>query len=136
MFHVLDPDRFLNRTIKYVGWIWSPPVAIATLIGSLWTAWIFAQHWGPLWSGTMELYRFLGPFLDIVQFFFILSILGAIHEFAHAYAMKKYGGECHDIGFALFYFTPAFYCDTSDAFMFENQMKRLWVRRLPESTAR
>jgi putative peptide zinc metalloprotease protein len=128
LFHVLDPDRFLNRTIKYVGWIWSPPVVIATLIASIWTAWIFVQNWGPLWAGTMELYRFLGkPFLDIVQFFFILSIIGAIHEFAHAYALKKYGGECHDIGFALFYFTPAFYCDTSDAFMFENQMKRLWV---------
>jgi putative peptide zinc metalloprotease protein len=128
MFHVLDPDRFLNRTIKYVGWIWSPPVAIATLVASIWTAWIFIQHWGPLWTGTMDLYHFLGkPFLDIVQFFFILSIIGAIHEFAHAYALKKYGGECHDIGFALFYFTPAFYCDTSDAFMFPNQMKRLWV---------
>ena len=128
MFHVLDPDRFLNRTIKYVGWIWSPPIAIATLIASIWTAFVFAQHWGPLWSGTMELYHFLGkPFLDIIQFFFILSIIGAIHEFAHAYALKKYGGECHDIGFALFYFTPAFYCDTSDAFMFPNQMKRLWV---------
>jgi putative peptide zinc metalloprotease protein len=128
MFHVLDPDRFLNRTIKYVGWIWSPPVAIATLFASIWTAWIFIQHWGPLWTGTMDLYHFLGkPFLDIVQFFFILSIIGAIHEFAHAYALKKYGGECHDIGFALFYFTPAFYCDTSDAFMFPNQMKRLWV---------
>jgi putative peptide zinc metalloprotease protein len=76
----------------------------------------------------MDLYHFLGkPFLDIVQFFFILSIIGAIHEFAHAYALKKYGGECHDIGFALFYFTPAFYCDTSDAFMFPNQIKRLWV---------
>lgn len=128
MFHVLDPDRFLNRTIKYVGWIWSPPVAIATFAASIWTAWIFAQHWGPLWSGTMDLYHFLGkPFLDILEFFFILSIIGAIHEFAHAYALKRYGGECHDIGFALFYFTPAFYCDTSDAFMFPNQMKRLWV---------
>jgi len=128
MFHVVDPDRFLNRTIKYVGWIWSPPVAIATLIASIWTAWIFAQHWGPLWAGTMDLYHFLGkPFLDIVQFFLILSMIGAMHEFAHAYALKKYGGECHDIGFALFYFTPAFYCDTSDAFMFPNQIKRLWV---------
>lgn len=128
MFHVVDPDRFLNRTIKYVAWIWSPPAAIATLIASFWTAWIFAQHWGPLWSGTMDLYHFLGkPLLDIIQFFVILSIIGAIHEFAHAYALKKYGGECHDIGFALFYFTPAFYCDTSDAFMFPNQMKRLWV---------
>lgn len=128
MFHVLDPDRFMNRTIKYVGWIWSPVPAILTFIAAIWTAGVFISHWGPLWDGTMALYKFLGkPLIDILQFFFIISILGAIHEFAHAYALKRYGGECHDIGFALFYFTPAFYCDTSDAFMFSNQYKRLWV---------
>ncbi len=128
MFHVLDPNRFLNRTIKYVWWIWTPPAAMLTLIASLWTAGVYVQYWEQLWSGTMELYHFLGkPLLDILQFFFIISIIGAIHEFAHAYALKRYGGECHDIGFALFYFTPAFYCDTSDAFMFKNRFKRLWV---------
>ena len=24
LFHVLDPDKFLNRTAKYVRWLWSP----------------------------------------------------------------------------------------------------------------
>src|SRR4029079_7579925 len=76
----------------------------------------------------MDLYHFLGkPLPDIIQFFIILSAIGAIHEFAHAYGVKIYGGECHDIGFALFYFTPAFYCDTSDSFLFENRFNRLWV---------
>lgn len=128
MFHVLDPDRFLNKTIKYVWWWWTPIPVIITIVASLWTAGIFAQHWHQLWTQTMDLYHFLGkPILDILQFFIIISVIGGLHEFAHAYAMKRYGGECHDIGFALFYFTPAFYCDTSDAFMFENQFQRLWV---------
>jgi putative peptide zinc metalloprotease protein len=128
MFHVLDPDRFMNRTIKYVWWIWTPIPVLVTLIASIWTAGIFSQHWNQLWTQTMELYHFLGkPILDILQFFLIISVIGGMHEFAHAFAIKRYGGECHDIGFALFYFTPAFYCDTSDAFMFENQLQRLWV---------
>jgi len=128
MFHVVDPERFLQRTIKYVWWIWTPPVALATLAASIWTAFVFSQHWTLIWTQTMDLYHFLGkPLLDILQFFVILSVIGCIHEFAHAYALKRYGGECHDIGFALFYFTPAFYCDTSDAFMFKNRMNRLWV---------
>ena len=33
-----------------------------------------------------------------IQFFFILSFLGFFHEFGHAYAVKIYGGEVHDIG--------------------------------------
>jgi putative peptide zinc metalloprotease protein len=128
MFHILDPNRFLDRTAKYVRFIWTPPVAIATAVASVWAAFIFAQHWGQIWSETMDLYHFLGkPLLDIIQFFFILSIIGCIHEFAHAYATKIYGGEVHDIGVALFYFTPAFYCDTSDSFLFANRFKRLWV---------
>ena len=128
MFHVLDPDRFLNKTIKYVQWIWTLPVAIATVAASIWTLFIFSQHWTQIWTQTMDLYHFLGkPMVEILNFFAILSVIACIHEFSHAYALKKYGGECHDIGFALFYFTPAFYCDTSDAFMFKNRFQRLWV---------
>lgn len=128
MFHVIDPDRILNRTVKYVRWIWSPPVAIATLIASFWTLSVFVRDFDTIFRATMDLYHFFGkPLLQVVEFFAILCIVGTIHEFAHAYATKVYGGECHDIGFALFYFTPAFYCDTSDTFMFKNRLHRLWV---------
>ena len=102
MFHVLDPDRFLNRTIKYVWWIWTPPVAIATVAASIWTTFIFSQRWMQIWTQTMDLYHFLGkPILEIFNFFAILCVIACIHEFSHAYASKRYGGECHDIGFAL-----------------------------------
>lgn len=128
MFHVIDPDRFLNRTVKYVRWIWSPPVAIATVIATFWTLSVFMRDFETIFRATMDLYHFFGkPLLQIVQFFAILCVVGTIHEFAHAYATKVYGGECHDIGFALFYFTPAFYCDTSDTFMFTNRWHRFWV---------
>jgi putative peptide zinc metalloprotease protein len=94
----------------------------------VWTVAVFIQNWEPIWTGTMDLYHFWGkPFLDVVHFFFILILIGGIHEFAHAYATKMYGGEVHDVGMALFYFTPAFYCNTSDSFMFESRLRRLWV---------
>ena len=127
-FHVVDPDRFLNRTVKYVRWLWSPPVVIATCLAAVWTLSIFVNHWEPIWAGTKDLYRFWGkPLLDVAHFFFILCIIAGIHEFAHAYVTKMYGGEVHDIGMALFYFTPAFYCNTSDSFMFPSRLHRLWV---------
>jgi putative peptide zinc metalloprotease protein len=126
--HVLDPERFLQRTVQYVRWIWTWPVALVTLIASIWTISVFVRNWEPIWAGTMQLYKFVGkPLPDVLQFFFILCIIGAIHEFGHAYAVKIYGGEVHDIGMALFYFTPVFYCDTADAFMFTNKWHRLTV---------
>jgi putative peptide zinc metalloprotease protein len=127
-FHVLDPDRFLNRTVRYVRWVWTPPVVAVWAVAALWTIGIFISHFQPIWAGTMELYAFLSkPLLDAIQFFLLLSIIGCIHEFAHAYVTKIYGGDVHDIGIALLYFTPAFYCDTTDALLFESKWHRLWV---------
>ncbi len=128
LFHVFNPNRFLNRTVRYVRWVWTPPVVAIWSVAVLWTICIFALHWEPIFTGTYELYAFLRkPLLDAIQFFFILSFLGFFHEFGHAYATKNYGGDVHDIGIALLYFTPAFYCDTTDALLFQNKWHRLWV---------
>ena len=129
MFHVLDPDRFLNRTVKYVRWIWTPPVvdrngrsprsgrsASSSSTGT--------RSGRGRWSSTTSSGSRSST---ILQFFVILCVIGLIHEFAHAYASRSTAAKCHDIGFALFYFTPAFYCDTTDAFMFKNRWHRLWV---------
>jgi putative peptide zinc metalloprotease protein len=128
LFHVLDPNRFLDRTVKYVRWIWTPPVVLISSVFFLWTIAVFTTHWEPIWAGTVELYAFLKkPLLDVIQFFCILSVIGFFHEFSHAYATKIYGGEVHDIGVALLYFTPAFYCDTTDSLLFQNKWHSLWV---------
>jgi putative peptide zinc metalloprotease protein len=128
LFHVLDPNRFLDRTVRYVRWVWTPPIVAIWSVAVLWTIGVFALHWEPIFTGTYELYAFLRkPLLDAIQFFFILSFLGFFHEYGHAYATKIYGGDVHDIGIALLYFTPAFYCDTTDALLFQNKWHRLWV---------
>lgn len=128
LFHILDPDEFMNRTVRYVRWLWTPPVVIAWALGVAWTVGVFILHWEPIFTGTYELYAFLHkPLIDAIQFFFILSFVGFFHEFGHAFATKVYGGEVHDIGIALLYFTPAFYCDTTDALLFTSKWHRLWV---------
>ena len=51
----------------------------------------------------------------------------AAHEFAHGLTCKHFGGEVHEIGFLLIYFEPAFYCNVSDAWLFPEKSRRLWV---------
>ena len=127
-FHVFDPNGFMNRTQKYVRWIWRPPtVAVALVMIAMMTG-VIVSHFGPIWEQTLELYAFLRkPFWDAVQFFVILCMIGLVHEMAHGYVCKFYGGDVHDIGVALLYFMPAFYCDTTDALLFQNKWHRLWV---------
>ncbi len=128
MFKVLDPDQFLNRTVRFLRWIWTPTTFAISAFFFAFTIAVFIAHWAPIWAGTIELYAFLRkPLIDAIQFFCLLTIIGAIHEFGHGYATKIYGGEVHNIGIALLYFTPAFYCDTTDSLLFENKWHRLWV---------
>ncbi len=127
-FHVADPNEFLERTQKYVRWIWRPPTVIVALVAIAMTIGVIVPRFDQIWAQTLELYAFLRkPFWDAVQFFVILSCIGAIHELAHGYVCKFYGGEVHDIGGALLYFMPAFYCDTTDALLFPSKWQRLWV---------
>ncbi len=128
LFHVLDPDRFLARTLRYVRWLWKPAVIAFACCLFAWTIGIVGLHWDEIWGGTKVMYALASkPFLDLIQFIIILTGIGAIHEFAHGYVCKMYGGEVHDIGIALVYFTPAFYCNTTDSLLFENKWHGLWV---------
>ncbi len=127
-FHVFDPNRFLDRTQKYVRWIWRPPTVLVSLVFVAMTIGVIVPRFDQIWTQTLELYAFLRkPFWDAVQFFVILCCIGVIHEMAHGYVCKFYGGEVHDIGVALLYFMPAFYCDTTDALLFASKWHRLWV---------
>ena len=50
-----------------------------------------------------------------------------LHELGHAVVCKHFGGECHQIGPMLLVFTPALYCDTSDAWMMPLRRQRIAV---------
>jgi len=57
----------------------------------------------------------------------VMLAVTTLHEFAHGLTCKHYGGEVHEIGFLLMFFMPCFYCNVSDAWLFRERSKRLWV---------
>jgi putative peptide zinc metalloprotease protein len=127
-FHAVDPNRFLDRTQKYVRWLWTPPVVVFSCVLFALTLGVYFEHWDTIWKQTLETYAFYSkPFLEVLQFFAVFVSIGVFHELSHAYVTKFYGGEVHSIGFALFYFTPSMYCDCTDSILFESRWQRLWV---------
>src|SRR5207245_5592705 len=57
----------------------------------------------------------------------VMAVVTTLHESAHGLTCKRYGGEVREIGFLLIYLQPAFYCNVSDAWLFPEKSKRLWV---------
>lgn len=128
LFPVADPNEFLNKTVKYVRWIWSPEiVALGLVLFALTTA-VFVQDFSAIWKETVEVYSFIGkPISVVLQFYLIVTLIAAFHELGHAYSMKIYGGDVHSIGFALFFFLPAYFTDTIDSELFESKWHRVCV---------
>src|SRR5205085_829876 len=56
-----------------------------------------------------------------------LLFVTTCHEFAHGLTCKRHGGEVHEVGFLMIFFMPCFYCNVSDAWLFQEKSKRLWV---------
>ncbi len=129
-FGVWDPDRFLDRTVDRVRWLFRPGLAIAVAVGLLWSFWVVFVNRDRV-SFDPNYLLGLGDWGSALQripvLVAILTVVGAVHEFGHAYACKHFGGPVHRMGFMLLYFGPCFFVDVSHSMLFENRWHRIWV---------
>jgi multidrug resistance efflux pump len=119
----LDPDRLFNRLVGKV-WFFFTPTFVALSVAIFAAAvGITIGHWDEFVRDVGRLYRFDALLLAWIT----MLLVTTAHEFAHGLTCKHFGGEVHEIGFLLLYFQPAFYCNISDAWLFPEKSKRLWV---------
>jgi putative peptide zinc metalloprotease protein len=127
-FSAGDPDLLLGTMVERMPFFWTPGFIMASLGVFTLYGLIVAHHWAAFVSGMAVLYSpahmTIGVFLICYGSF---SIAAIIHEFGHGLTCKRHGGEVHEMGAMLLYFTPAFYCNVSDAWTFEKRSHRLWV---------
>jgi putative peptide zinc metalloprotease protein len=127
-FSVGDPDPLLGTMVERMPFFWTPGFIMASVGVFALYGLIVAHNWAAFVSGMAALYSpvhmTIGLFLICYGSF---SIAAIIHEFGHGLTCKRHGGEVHEMGAMLLYFTPAFYCNVSDAWTFEKRSHRLWV---------
>ena len=127
-FSAWDPDPFFNRVIPWLRWIWTRRFFWASLAFIIVGAVLLVYDFERILHDTAAFYTFTGKSAtELWDFWLLLLIIGFIHECAHGLSVKAYGGECHQMGFLLVYFTPAFYTDSTDMLLFDKDEKRLWV---------
>jgi putative peptide zinc metalloprotease protein len=122
-FPLLDPDRFLVRTLPLVGKFLSPIGALLWLVVVGWALKVVADNWDAVRQQSEGI---LAP-SNLPLLYLGMAIIKAIHEFGHAYFTRKLGGEVHVMGIMLMIFTPVPYVDATAAWGFRSRWHRILV---------
>ena len=127
-FAAWDPNRVLERIHPYLRWFYSRTFAVCSLALIVGTAIIVVSDYARIRQDTVAFYSFdHKTAYDLWVFWFLLFVVSAIHEFGHGLTCKHFGGDVHQMGLLLIYFTPAFFTDCTEMYMFDRSSKRLWT---------
>jgi putative peptide zinc metalloprotease protein len=120
---LLDPDAFLTR------WeAWARPLfsrrAMALWCGLVGVAGVLAlKNAAELAAGARSL---LEP-ASLIALWFAYPCVKALHELGHAFAVKRWGGEVHEIGVLFLVFMPVPYVDASASSVLPQKHRRMAV---------
>ena len=125
-FSAWDPDQYLEWTHRYLSFVYSRWFTLLTLAAFVFMAYVFVSRWSEISRDTVQFYNFTekSPY-DVAEFWVLLFIVSLFHETAHGLSCKHYGGHVHRMGFHLIYFTPAFFTDCVEAWVYGNRIERL-----------
>ena len=121
---LIDPERFLNRTIQYVRPLVSWAGLLVWLAVVLPAAGLAALHFDELTEGMLD--RILTP-QNLALIWLLFPVIKLLHEFGHAYMTKAFGGEIHDMGIMFLVLTPVPYVEASSASAFRRRYERVAV---------
>jgi putative peptide zinc metalloprotease protein len=127
-FKAWDPNKTLEKLDPHLSWMYTRGFVYFSLVIFAVSCYLLAGDWTRVQQDTGALYNFSDKSAyDIWIFWILLLVLGGIHEFGHGLTCKHFGGDVHQMGFLLIYFTPAFYTDTTDILLFTKGSQRQWV---------
>jgi multidrug resistance efflux pump len=120
---LFDPDRVFTWLAPRLWFFWTPGF-LCFSAGCIPAA--AALFWAN-GEGLAHSFRSSLRWETAVLAWLTLLFVATCHEFAHGLTCKRHGGEVHEVGFLLLFFMPCFYCNVSDAWLFKERSKRLWV---------
>src|SRR6266436_2741673 len=118
------PDKFFERTLPMVKWLFGWPGMVCWLIVVLPAIVLSVQNWQELSENASD--RILAAD-NIMMMALSFLVLKALHELGHGYAVKAFGGAVHEIGVMLLVFAPMPYVDASAASGFRSKWQRALV---------
>ena len=121
-----DPERILNAILPWFGWLFTIPALLFFICLLATSSLLLATQYETVYAKLPTFQQFFAADRWLILAG-TMAIVKVIHEFGHGLSCKKFGGECHEIGFMLLVFTPCLYCNVSDSWMLPNKWKRVWI---------
>jgi putative peptide zinc metalloprotease protein len=120
---LFDPDAFLSRWQPWVRPLFSRTSALIWCAVMLAAGVAAAKHAPELAAAGRSLFE---P-ASLVALWFVFPVVKALHELGHGFAVKRWGGEVHEMGILFLVFMPLPYVDASAASAFPEKRRRMLV---------
>jgi putative peptide zinc metalloprotease protein len=123
-FPLIDPDRFLTRTLSFAAPLmtWFALAAWVVLLGAgLMTV---GRHWAELSENVLDKVLASEGLLALALCY---PVVKTLHELGHGYAAKRLGCEVHEMGVMLLVLFPVPYVDASNSAALKSKWQRAGV---------
>lgn len=119
-----NPDRFLDRWGRLLTPLLTPGALLLWLLVVASAMVAASVHWKALAGSFND--RLLLP-QNLLMIWLSYLLMKLVHELGHALAVKKWGGEVHEVGVLLFALAPIPYVDASASTAFSSKGQRICV---------
>jgi len=121
---LFDPDRLLDRAISTVKPFFTKTALLIWFMTIITALFLAVSHWSELTENISDRILTANNLLLLALLYPGIKIL---HELGHAFAIKVWGGEVHEVGIMLLALIPNPYVNTSSAWSFPDKKKRIIV---------
>ena len=120
---LFDPDALLQRLLRFIRLLISPLGAVVWCLVVVVGVKVAIDNFAEL---RVQSQGIMAP-ANLLFLYLGLVIVKTLHEFGHAFAVRRFGGEVHTMGVMFLIFSPLPYMDASSAWTFRNKWQRVFV---------
>ncbi|MCE9556494.1 MAG: biotin/lipoyl-binding protein [Planctomycetes bacterium] len=121
-FRGVDPHRFLSWLLPYTRWLFTPTALVASILLGLSAALLVTVNFDVFRARLPAFHEFfIGKWIYLGV---ALAVTKVLHELGHGLSCRRFGSECHEIGFMMLVLTPCMYCDVTDSWMLKSKWQR------------
>lgn len=125
-FRGYDPTALLDWLEPRTRWLFSGPVFFLVILLGIAALSLVFCNFEQFQSRLPRMQEFFAG-RNWLGLTIVLAFTKVLHEFGHALACRRFGGQCHEMGAMLLVFTPCLYANVTDSWMLPDKWKRITI---------